>query len=128
MALSARQIALFGQVRVDISNIEQQPNKKLTPYTTLLELYNAGWWVTERFGTLITIVKEKAWEKDGFACLQRRIITSINYDSLDEEIKKIADRKYEKYKERLIEKQRYKKLRVKLNEDNMSTLPSGNRN
>lgn len=112
MALSARQIALFGQVRIDIANIEQIPNKHLTPYITLLELYNAGWWATERFGTLVTIVKPRAYSKDGFACLQRRIQTSINLNSLDEEIKKIADRKYEYYKERLTEKQKKTKLRV----------------
>lgn len=114
MALSAKQIALFGQVRVDLANLEQKPNQKLTPYTTLLEIYNAGWWVTDRFGTLITIVRPRAYAKDGFACVQRRIRTSINLDSLDEEIKKIADRKYEKYKEKLTEKQKITRIREKI--------------
>lgn len=118
MKLSARQIALFDQVRVDMAGINALPT-----YTTLFKLYEEGWWVTERFGTLVTIVKPRKWNKDGFACLQRRIITSINLDSLDEETKKIADRKFEKYKQWLLEKRRYTRIRVKPDEINMPTLP-----
>lgn len=122
MKLSARQIALFGRVRIILNNTEQKTNQNLAPYATLLGLYKAGWWVTERFGTLITIVKEKTWKKDGFACIQRRIRTDINLDSLDEEIKKIADKKYEKYKQRLMEKQRITRIRVKPDEICMPPL------
>ena len=125
MKLSAKQIALFGQVRVDLNAVDS----KISLYTTLLELYKSGWWVTERFGTIITLVKQRHAIKDGFSCLNRRIKTTINLDSLDIETKQIADRQYEKYKNYLEEKRRCRLKQWKLNEnDNMSTLPPGNKN
>ena len=68
MKLSAKQIALFGQVRVDLNQIDS----KIAQYTTLYELYQAGWWVTERFGTIITIVRPRHQLKDGFSCIIKR--------------------------------------------------------
>lgn len=111
MALSAKQIAIFGQVRVNIMAF----NCTIASYATLLDLYRDGWWVTERFGTLITLVKPRSHDKDGFACVVKRIQTSINLDSLDEQIKLFADKQYEKYRYRLEEdrtKLRLKKWKV----------------
>lgn len=126
MKLSAKQIALFGQVRVDLNAVDC----KMSLYTTLLELYKNGWWVTERFGTIITLVRPRYAVKDGFSCLNRRIKTTINLDSLDIETKQIADKQYEKYRKYLEENRRKLRLKQwKINEnDNMSTLPSGNQN
>lgn len=126
MKLSAKQIALFGQVRVDLNAVDC----KISLYTTLLELYKNGWWVTERFGTIITLVRPRHAVKDGFSCLNRRIKTTINLDSLDIETKQIADKQYEKYRKYLEENRRKLRLKQwKINEnDNMSTLPSGNQN
>lgn len=101
MNLTAKQIALFGQVRVNVLSI----GSNLVSYTTLLELYKSGWWITERFGTNIMIVRQRAKYKDGFSCLIKRIAPGpdVNLDALDEQIKIIADRQYEKYKYRLDE-------------------------
>jgi hypothetical protein len=101
MNLTAKQIALFGQVRVNVLSI----GSNLVSYTTLLELYKSGWWITERFGTNIMIVRQRAKYKDGFSCLIKRIVPDpdVNLDALDEQIKIIADRQYEKYKYRLDE-------------------------
>ena len=116
MDLSAKQIALFGQVRVNMMAVDSN----LVSYTTLLEIYRAGWWATERFGTLITIVKPRSRDKDGFSCLVKRIVTDVNLDSLDEQIKLIADRKYERYKYRLEENRRKLRLKKwKINETDM---------
>ena len=111
MKLSAKQIALFGQVRVNITPLDS----KIVYYTTLFNLYESGWWVTERYGTIITLVKPKTWFKDGFACITRRIVTDVNLESLDAETKIIADRQYAYYKNKLEPKK-------KKNEDIMSTL------
>lgn len=117
MELSAKQIALFGQVRVNILSIDSN----LVSYVTLLELYKQGWWVTERFGTNIMIVKPRAKSKDGFSCLIKRIVPNpdVNLYALDAEIKIIADRQYEKYKHRLDENRiKYKHLKkVNINEN-----------
>lgn len=124
MKLSAKQIALFGRVRVDLNQIDS----KVAQYITLFELYKAGWWVTERFGTIITLVRPRHAIKDGFSCIIKRIMTDINLDSLDVETKQIADRQYEKYRRYLEENRRKLRLKQwKINENNnMSTLPSGN--
>lgn len=104
MALSAKQIALFGRVRVNMLPVDSN----LVSYVTLFDLYKNGWWATERFGTLITLVKPRTHLKDGFSCVVKRIVTDVNLDALDEEIKVIADRKYEKYKLYLESKRRKK--------------------
>lgn len=114
MGLSAKQIALFGQVKVNMV----KSNSNLQAYVTLLELYNAGWWITERFGTIITIVKPRFREKDGFSCVAKRIITDINLDSLDIQWKLIADKKYQIYKHRL-------QKRLKQDESYLSPLSDG---
>lgn len=113
MKLSAKQIALFGQVTVELRHIES----KISDRITLLELYKQGWWATMITGTLITLVRPKEYAKDGFACVVRRIYTDVNLDSLDREIKLIADYQYEKYKHKLLEKQVYNRIkRVKLDD------------
>lgn len=116
MALSVTQIALFGQVRVNVLPVDSN----LVSYVTLLDLYKNGWWATERFGTLIALVKPRAYEKDGFSCLIKRIVTDVNLDALDREIKIIADAKYEKYKSRLDENRRKCRLKNwKINESDL---------
>lgn len=81
---------------------------KLFKYVSLLDLYKQGWWVTERFGSTLTLVKPRAYKKDGFACRVRRFTTDVSFDTLDEQIKIIADKKYECYKKYLNDqKQKY---------------------
>lgn len=123
MKLSPRQMALFGQVKVNIMS----PDCKLAKYITLLQLYNDGWWVTDRFGTIVTIVKPKSNIKHGFCCYNKRISTTVNLDALDEEIKRIADIKYIRY-QNYLERKIKKVIKVNIYENNMSTLPSGNNN
>lgn len=127
MKLSLKHIAIFGQVKVNTRSVDSN----VINCTTLLDLYNAGWWVTDRFGTIVTLVKEKKYTKDGFACLNRRIYTDVNLDTLDLLTKQIADAQYEKFKKRLESQQIGDKIRKSkdyCNENvSMSTLPSGNR-
>lgn len=121
MNLSFKQIAIFGQVKVDVNALDCA----LTNYRTLLELYQDGWWVTDRFGTIITLVKPKAKLKDGFCCVCRRIITSVNLDTLDLLTQQIADVKYEQYKQFLQSKKyrdKIKKSKEQGNGNNLSTL------
>ena len=122
MKLSPRQMALFGQVKVNILS----PDSKLTKYITLLQLYKEGWWITDRFGTIVTIVKPKVGN-EGFCCYNKRISTTVNLDALDEEIKRIADIKYIRY-QNYLERKTKKVIKVNIYENNMSTLPSGNNN
>lgn len=97
MKLSYKQIAVFGQVRVDIRPLDSG----IKEYVTLLDLYRKGFWVTQRFGTIITIVKPRTYIKDGFACVCRRIQTNINLDTLDALTEEVAERQYRRYKDYL---------------------------
>lgn len=97
MKLSYKQIAVFGQVKVDIKPL----GSKVSSYTTLLKLYKDGWWVTDRIGTIITIVKPKPILKYGFHCLCRHISTTINLDTIDALTKPYAEIKYQQYKDYL---------------------------
>ena len=127
MQLTFKHIAIFGQVKVDMNAIDCA----LTNYTTLLDLYKAGWWVTDRFGSIITIVRPRIYKKDGFCCLCRRISTNVNLNTLDLLTKQIADEKYEEYKNYLQSKKGYakiKKTKENLHENNLSTLSSRNHN
>ena len=121
MKLSLKQIAVFGQVNVDLMPIDC----KLFKYVTLLELYKSGWWVTERFGTVVTLVKQRSHRKDGFACRCRRISTQVDLNMLDALTKEIADAKYEIYK-KYLNKQ---KTRIEWwkDESRMSLLPNRSR-
>lgn len=122
MNLSYKHIAIFGQVKVDVNSLDAN----LASYVTLLDLYKDGWWVTDRFGTIITIVKPKRNLKDGFGCVCRRISTSINLDTLDLLTKQIADVKYEEYKQFLQSKKysdKVKKSKERFNDTHLSTLP-----
>ena len=121
MNLSFKRIAIFGQVKVDVNALDCN----ITSYRTLLELYQDGWWVTDRFGTIITLVKPKAKSKDGFCCVCRRISTNVNLDTLDLLTKQIADVKYEQYKQFLQSKKycdKIKKSKEQGNGNNLSTL------
>lgn len=102
MKLTLKHIAIFGQVRVNLNAIDSN----LVNYTTLLDLYKNGWWVTERVGTVITIVKPRNNEKDGFCCVCKRIDTSVSLDTLDLLTKPIAEQQYLKYKQYLQSKKR----------------------
>lgn len=121
MNLSFKQIAIFGQVKVDVNALDCA----LTNYTSLLELYKDGWWVTDRFGTIVTLVKPRKQLKDGFCCVCRRISTNVNLDTLDILTKQIADVKYEQYKQFLQSKKysdKIKKSKEYGNVNNLSTL------
>ena len=122
MDLSFKHIAIFGQVKVDVNALDCA----LTNYRTLLELYQDGWWVTDRYGTIVTLVKPRAHLKDGFCCVCRRISTNVNLDTLDFLTKQIADVKYEQYKQFLQSKKyrdKIKKSKEQDNANNLSTLP-----
>ncbi|MBO7715685.1 MAG: hypothetical protein J6S85_19135 [Methanobrevibacter sp.] len=121
MDLSFKHIAIFGQVKVDVNALDCA----LTNYRTLLELYQDGWWVTDRYGTIVTLVKPRAHLKDGFCCVCRRISTNVNLDTLDFLTKQIADVKYEQYKQFLQSKKyrdKIKKSKEQDNANNLSTL------
>lgn len=127
MKLTLKQIAIFGQVKVNIKSLDSNA----IIYATLLDLYKAGWWVTDRFGTIITIVKPKMKAKDGFCCICRRISTTVNLDTLDLLTKQIADAQYEQYKNTLKSKRfddKVKKSKKVYYENIMSNMSSGNRN
>ncbi len=126
MKLSLKHIAVFGQVRVNINPLDASVIK----YISLLELYKNGWWVTDRTGTIITLVKPRCHLKDGFCCVCRRISTNINLDTLDLLTKPLAEEKYEQYKYLLQSKknrEKIKKSKEQHNENHMSALPTGNR-
>lgn len=118
MRLTPRQIALFGQVRVNILALDS----KFAKYITLLELYQNGWWVTHRFGSVITLVKPRSKIQSGFCCTCKKIDTTINLDSLDEQAKLIADIKYEKYKNFLNNTKKRDLHKVNINENDLSML------
>lgn len=121
MNLSFKHIAIFGQVKVDVNSLDAN----LASYVTLLDLYKDGWWVTDRFGTIVTLVKPKKQLKDGFCCVCRRISTNVNLDTLDILTKQIAAAKYEEYKQFLQSKKysdKVKKSKEYGNVNNLSTL------
>lgn len=118
MDLSFKHIAIFGQVKVDVNALDCT----LTNYVTLLDLYKDGWWVTDRFGTIITLVKPRSKLKDGFCCVCRRISTTVNLDTLDLLTKQIADTKYEQYKQYLQSKQYRDKIKKSKEQDNVNHL------
>lgn len=120
MNLSLKHIAIFGQVKVDVNALDCV----LTNYTSLLELYKEGWWVTDRFGTIVTLVKPRQHLKDGFCCVCRRISTNVNLDTLDLLTKQIADVKYEQYKQFLQSKKYSDKIKKSKEYGNVNNLPT----
>lgn len=118
MRLTPKQMAIFGQVKVNILSLDSNYAK----YITLLELYKNGWWVTHRFGSIITLVKPRSKIQSGFCCICKKINTPINLDSLDEQTKLIADIKYEKYKNFLNNTKKKDLHKVNINESNLSML------
>lgn len=125
MKLTLKHIAIFGQVRVNLNGVDSN----LYNYTTLLALYKDGWWVTDRFGTILTLVKPRHDLKDGFCCICRRIVTDVNLDTLDLLTKPIAEAKYEQYKQ-FLQSKKYRDKIKKSKEENvnncMSVLQSRN--
>lgn len=105
MKLSLKQIAVFGQVKVNVKSVDANS----AFFVTLLDLYKSGWWVTDRFGTIITLVKPKAKLEQGFCCVCRRISTDVNLDMLDSLTQQIADLQYENYKTILTSKTKKKR-------------------
>lgn len=97
MKLSFKQMAVLGQVKVNIRPIDCA----LKDYVSLLDLYKQGYWITQRFGTIIILVKPRANLKDGFSCTCKRIETTVSFETLDECIEQINDRQYRKYKDYL---------------------------
>lgn len=118
MRLTPKQMALFGQVRVNVLSLDSNCAK----YITLLELYKNGWWITHRFGSVITLVKPRCNLKSGFCCMCKKIDTDINLDSLDTQTKIIADIKYEKYKNYLNNSKKRDLHKVNINENDLSML------
>lgn len=116
--LSQKAIAVFGQVKVQITNTTLSNCQ----YVDLFSLYKNGWWITERFGTLIYLVKKKTYEKDGFCLIVKRIKTDVNLDTFDLLWQQIAERKQKQYQHILEHKNKYKKPRVNIYEDSMPTL------
>lgn len=108
MNLSAKQIAVFGQVKVDVRPIGS-PFPKLV---SLLEFYNRGYWVTSRFGSTITLVKRRKYSKDGFCCIYKKIQTDINLNTLDALIEPIARQQYLRYKDYLESKKPLQKSKI----------------
>lgn len=127
MKLSLKQVAIFGRVKVNLQTVDSKAIKCIT----LLDLYNAGWWITDRFGTIVTLVKPKADKKDGFCCVCRRIYTDVNLNTLDLLTKQYADAQYENYKKYLQSKQiedKIKKSKENYNASrNMPTLSQTNK-
>lgn len=120
MMLSLKQIAIFGQVFVNVNAL----NSTQQQYITLLELYRKGWWVTERVGTVITLVKPRKRIKDGFCCVCKRISTGVNLSTLDLLTQKIADAKYEEYKKILQPKTKYDKVKENKERYENNNMPS----
>jgi len=120
MNLSFKHIAIFGQVKVDINALDCN----LSNYITLLDLYKNGWWATDRFGTIVTLVKPRSNLKDGFCCVCRRISTNVNLDTLDMLTKQIADVKYEQYKQYLQSKKYRDKIKKSKEQCNVNNLPT----
>lgn len=127
MKLSLKQVAIFGRVSVNVQSVDSKAIKCVS----LLDLYKLGWWVTDRFGTIVTLVKPKAKLKDGFCCACRRIYTDVNLNTLDLLTQQYADAQYENYKKYLQSKRFVDKIK-KSKEDynasrNMSTLSQANK-
>lgn len=112
MKLSLKHVAIFGRITVDIQDLTGTFYKT----ATLLELYKDGWFVTERFGSVICICKKKA--KDGFISRCRHFKTDVNVDTFDLLWKPLAEQQFEKYKKYLLynERKPYTK-RVNTDED-----------
>lgn len=96
MKLSLKHIAIFGRITVDIQDI----NGTFYKTATLLELYKDGWFVTERFGSVICICKKKA--SDGFVSRCRHFKTDINLNTFDLLWQPLAEQNFEKYKKFLL--------------------------
>lgn len=96
MKLSYKHMAIFGRVTVDIQNLDGHFYKT----ATLLELYKDGWFVTERFGSIISICKGNA--RDGFSNRFRLFRTDVNLDTFDLLWKPLADQQFEKYHDYLL--------------------------
>lgn len=112
MNLTLKHVAIFGRIQVDL----QRLNGNMFKTIDLLTLYKEGWFVTERFGTVICMCKKKA--KDGFICRCRHFKTDVKIDTFDLLWKPLAEQQFEKYKKYLLNNERkpYTK-RVNTDED-----------
>lgn len=96
MKLTLKHVAIFGRIIVDTQGL----NGSFYKTATLLELYKDGWFVTERFGTVICMCKKKV--KDGFMSRCRHFKTDVNINTFDLLWKELAEQQFEKYKKYLL--------------------------
>lgn len=101
MGLTLKHAAIFGRVIVDI-----QDNSDNTFYKTqdLYSMYKDGWWVTERFGTRLCMVKKRS--NGEFMNRFYPFKTEINIDTLDLLWQQIRDEKQKQYEKYLLGKQK----------------------
>lgn len=77
------------------------PVYTLPTRTTLDQVYKAGWWITEIFGSIAVLVRPKKLAKDGFRLCEKYIYSKIP-KTVQKEIQAIADQKWQHYKKRLL--------------------------
>ena len=107
MKLSLKQIAVFGRTIVDLQN----SNGAFYKTDTLLNLYKDGWFITERFGSVLSLCKTKANGEFMNRMRLFKLYPDITFESFDALWQPLAEQIWEKYKNCLLcdENTRYKR-------------------
>ena len=109
MGLTLKHAAIFGRIHVDIQDYSDCSFYKTKDVYTM---YKEGWWVTERFGNRLCMVRKRT--NGQFMNRFYPFKTDVNLDTLDllwEQIKTEKEKQYHNYlfgKER--KKYTYKKV------------------
>lgn len=70
--------------------------------TTLYQVYESGWWITEIFGSNAVLVRPRLRHKDGFGSCERMLDTSQITPKAMKFIEKTARDKWKIYKQRML--------------------------
>lgn len=95
-----KQIAVFGRITVDMQNNINSGGFYKTE--TLLNLYKEGWFVTERFGSILSLCKPKANGEFINRMKLFKLYPEMTFESFDALWKPLAEQKWEKHKNCLL--------------------------
>ena len=116
MKLSLKHVAVFSRIIVDIQDLDGH----FYQTADLLTLYRNGWFVTERFGSILSLCKGKSNNEFANRFRRFKLLPDVSLEAFDTLWKQLAEEQFEKNKKFLLNNTRKpytKKQKVNVNED-----------
>lgn len=98
MKLTLKHVAIFGRIIVDTQDL----NGSFYKTATLLELYKDGWFITERFGSVLSLCKPKANGEFMNRMRLFKLYPDMTFESFDALWQPLAEQIWNKHKNCLL--------------------------